>query len=260
MFSKRFSHLSAILCACAFLLYACAPKDDRLRLVCVIDLTSSIEAEAQQEALASLQSALARLRRGDSVTVIPITGDAMNEAQGRALRFRLSERREAYDADLRRTVKEITARLRQMRDEVADKPFSRSDLLGAVALAAEEISGADRRDRIAVIVLSDLLQDDSQYDFKRDARMASGQAATRFAELLASQRAKAFEGADVYIGLLRSLDLKGLPQPRRDAVRAFWEGYFRAQGAGNVRFATDGSGRLAEFIERSKADTDAIAD
>ncbi|HEY9230869.1 MAG TPA: hypothetical protein VIS78_01955, partial [Blastocatellia bacterium] len=116
-----FRNLSRRLGACAAIVLALTSgachreRREPLCLVCIIDLTRSIEAESQREAFDALQATLKELRRGDAVAIIPITGDAMTEAQGRVIRLQLSDRREAYDEDLRRFAAEVAERLQRLR-------------------------------------------------------------------------------------------------------------------------------------------------
>jgi hypothetical protein len=49
--------------------------------------------------------------------------------------------------------------------------------------------------------------------------------------------------------LLRTFQ-QGNNGQQTETIRAFWIKYFRAGGAVDVVFATDGSGQLAEFMSR----------
>lgn len=223
-----------------------------LCLVFIIDLTRSIEAESQRQAFDAIQASLKELKRGDSIAVIPITGDAMTQAQGRIIRFRLADKREAYDEDLSRFAQEVNERLQRLREEAVNNPYNRSDVLGAVGLASEELANARPEARRMVIQLSDQLQDDSQYNFKRDARLLNAEAAARFAEFLALGQKQTFADTEVFLGLLRSVDIKSLSPARRAALPTFWQTFFTRQGATSVRWATDGSGELANFVKQSQ--------
>lgn len=254
------------LCICALvilaLIFSACKRASRvpLCLVCIIDLTRSIETESQHEAFEALQSALKELRRGDAIVIIPITGDALTEAQGRVIRFQISDRREAYDEDLRRFAKEIAERLQRFREEVANKPYTRSDVLGAVRLAGEEMANAKPDARRALVLLSDLLQDDAQYNFRRDARLANDESASKFAASVTGNQQRALQNSVVFLGFLRSVDLKGLPQTRRAALQAFWREFFTHQGAASVRSATDGAGQLATFVRLQQEQNEAAKD
>jgi hypothetical protein len=88
-----------------------------LCLVFIIDLTRNIEAESQRQAFDAIQASLKELKRGDSITIIPITGDTMTQAQGCVIRFRLADKREAYDEDLNCFAQQVNERLQRLREE-----------------------------------------------------------------------------------------------------------------------------------------------
>jgi hypothetical protein len=223
-----------------------------LQLICIVDLTASIDPKAQGESFAALEAIFLKLKRGDTVTLIPITGDSLTEAQGHVLRFHLSEKREAYDADLKRLAEEAQKKLQRIKEQATAKPYMRSDILGAAALAGEELSMTPAKARKIVVILSDFIQDDAQHNFNRDSRLASDQSGKRLAKTLAQPHEHTFQETTVYMGLLRSSDLKSLPQGRRSAIRTFWTEYFSLEGAESVHFTSDGPGQLAQFLQRSQ--------
>ena len=258
-----FSNLSRMLGASAAIVLALTSgachreRREPLCLVCIIDLTRSIEAESQREAFDAIQATLKELRRGDAVAIIPITGDALTEAQGRVIRLQLSDRREAYDEDLRRFAAEVAERLQRLRDEAASKPYNRSDVLGAARLAGEEMANARPNACRAIVLLSDFLQDDAQYNFRRDVRLASDETAAKFADSAARNQPRTLQNSAVLLGFLRSVDLKGLPQTRRAALQAFWREFFTQQGAASVRSATDGAGQMVTFVRQQREQREA---
>ncbi|MEK6320466.1 MAG: hypothetical protein AABN33_02160 [Acidobacteriota bacterium] len=225
-----------------------------LYLICLLDMSGSVETGAQVNQFEALEPLFKQLKRGDTIIIIPITGDALIEAQGNILRFRLSTKRSAYDGDLRRLRREAQERLRALKEAAEVKPFTRTDLLGAVDVCAEELQAAPAGARKTVVVLSDFLQDDRQFKFTREPRLSTTTRSADFAKELARSRAALFNSASVYLGFLRSEDLKRLPEARRAAVRTFWIEYLRARGAASVSVSTDGTGQLARFLERAQSD------
>jgi hypothetical protein len=230
-------------------------KDDPLRLVIAVDATLSIERPAEEEAFNSIERSMQSLGRGDAVVVIPITGDAWNDSQRAIVREHLPEEREPYDADRRRFSGRVRSALEAMRAGVMKEPAQSTDILGAVDVAAEEI--ADRAVKKtpdimppvtrALIIISDFIQDDTQFDFETDSRLADSQRARQLALKLAEARGSRFEGVKVYLGYLASVDGRNLSSDRRDAIEAFWTAYLAAQGA-EVEWAIDGPGRLPQFL------------
>lgn len=232
---------------------ACAHSTP-LYLVVLLDMSASVETGAQADQFEALEPLFKQLKRGDTIIIIPITSDALIEAQGNILRFRLSTKRSAYDGDLRRLRSEAQARLRVLKEAAQIKPFTHTDLLGAIELCAEELQAASASARKTVVILSDFLQDNRQFNFTREPRLATTARSVEFAKELAHSRGALFDSASVYLGFLRSEDLKRLTESRRAALRAFWIEYLRARGASNVSVATDGTGQIGRFLERRQAD------
>src|SRR2546423_7785223 len=84
-------------------------KHQRRAIAYVIDMTASVDSEAIQQAFAALEPLLnsKTLKRGDSITIIPITGDTLTESQGKILRIHLPENRKVYDSDLAKLATEV---------------------------------------------------------------------------------------------------------------------------------------------------------
>jgi Arc/MetJ family transcription regulator len=215
------SKLVALVTTLAIVLVQACSHSAPLYLICLLDMSASVETGAQANQFEALEPIFKQLKRGDTIIIIPITGDALIEAQGNILRFRLSTKRSTYDSDLRRLRREAQERLRSLKEAAEVKPFTRTDLLGAVEVCAEEIQAAPAGARKAVVILSDFLQDDRQFNFTREPRVATTARSAEFAKELARSRAALFNGASVYLGFLRSEDLKRLPEARRAAVRLF---------------------------------------
>src|SRR6266702_7443602 len=83
------------------LLVACSHRMPQATVE-VVDTSRSITQRAEKAALDAIQNQIAHMQRGDILVLIPITGDAANDAGGRILRLSAPTQRETYDADLRR--------------------------------------------------------------------------------------------------------------------------------------------------------------
>jgi hypothetical protein len=219
-----------------------------LNLVVVVDLSASVEPGAVRGAVAAILASSSRLVRGDTLTLVPVTGDALAETPGRVLRYEVPTDPVSFDDDIRILRARLTSDLEKVVANAAANPAKNTDLLGAVAIASQEFIHTDDRTNV-LIVLSDLIQDDRQYDFARHADLETVERATALAETVAGRDGVGLAGARVYVGSLRSGSLKSLPPGRRDAIRAFWEGYFRAKSAGQVGYFADGPGALATFLQ-----------
>jgi len=131
---------------------------DKLRAVVIVDLTGSIEPEARTQAFAALQEAFKHLHRGDELIVIPVTGDAVTEGQGQILRFKVSEQRGRIRFRLEKNWQWRCRKLEKLQSDAAAKPYSKSDILGAVEIGFEELSNSDAKSKRILVVLSDFIQ------------------------------------------------------------------------------------------------------
>ena len=243
--------LSAIFVFCLFSL-GCVSTNEAHRFICVVDVSKSVSPEAQADAFSALQQIVEKLERGDSLVVIPLTGDAQTETQGRIERFELSRERKPYDEDKSQVFSDAKAKLEIMREASKTRPARKTDLLGALRLASEEILAKDKTGaqiHNVIIVLSDLLQDNEEASFIKDTRLADNKNAEDFARALAQRNESGLKNTRVYLGLLRSTDLAKLTPQRRAAVQTFWQIYLQSAGSGRVRIATDGPGNLAQFLQ-----------
>lgn len=249
------SFLSLLLAFCLLFLAftGCGGSNGTHRYICIVDLSKSVDPEALIDAFNALEQTINKLERGDSLIVIPSIGDAQTETQGRILRFGLSRERKAFDEDKRQLFEEAKAKLLAMREAAKTNPAKKTDLLGAFCVASEEMftkdeSGANVHN--VVIVLSDLLQDDAQISFTKDARLANEKKAEAFAKEMAHTNKADLKDAPIYLGLLRSTDLARLSPQRRAAVQVFWQIYLQNLSASNVRIAIDGPGSLTQFLQQ----------
>ena len=224
----------------------------RLAIAYVIDMTASVDNEAIAQAFAALQPLLntKTLKRGDSITIIPITGDTLTESQGKILRIHLPENREVYDSDLTNLAKDVEEKLKQMQSEATSNPYQHSDILGAADLAAEELSTEKGNVRKVIVILSDFIQDDSRFNFNTSPDLANDRTAAELAKKLAASRKNEFTATTLYLGMMRSKDLKKMPNARREAVQTFWREYFKSGGAGTISFAIDGPRKIPELLAK----------
>jgi hypothetical protein len=243
-----------------FLLLSSACRRERnVILIVIIDLTGSVPADAQADAFNALQASVRQLRRGDALIVIPLAGDAATELPGRILRFDISRQRKAYDEDLKQLAAEAKRKLEALQRQASENPAKGTDLFGAMLMAAgearQQMAAAKSDDKevfVRVLALSDFIQDDAQADFKRDVRLANEAAAKKFAAELAQRKPLALQSSEIYLGLLRSADLKAMNQSRRDAVRVFWTEYCNAGQPKSLQFVMDGPGQAEKFLRETE--------
>lgn len=175
---------------------------------------------------------------------------ANDNAPGKVQRVRISTERKAYDADLKRANANVRSILEKLREESLAHPYLRTDLLGSISLAAEERRPGET---FNLAVISAMINDTPNINFMTHPALSREESARKLADELMSGHQTTWEGAHVFLGELRSNDLKKLGTERRQAIRAFWMEYFRAGGAVDVVFATDGPGQLAEFMGRASS-------
>lgn len=210
----------------------------------VIDTSSSITPRAEKTALDAVQNQIVHMQRGDVLVLIPITGDAENDAGGRILRLAAPTRRESYDADLRRfqesAKKQFTAWAASL-----DPHQSRTDILGALDAARQEFASMLKNSNRRLIVVSDFLEDDNTYRFLSANSLANPARARQFAMHLRAQHGFTLRGVPLCLGRLESRDFATLSAQRKEAVQAFWTAYF-AGGSQSIEFYFDGTGLLAD--------------
>lgn len=248
---KHLTTIALMLALSTALLSGCTSSRQHQVLVVILDLTASTDADGRAVAFESVQRWFNQksIHRGDTIVVIPITGDALTETQGKILRFEVSETRSNYDQDLRDLAVKVSDSLKEMERATKENPYKFSDVLGAFRLASEELERYDGKSRKILIALTDFIQDDRQASFKSIPQLANNAAAIRFAKELAESHPAHLDAQIVYLGWLRSSDIRTMAPPRRDALAAFWKEYILVQGGQHVIEATDGPGGLDRVIK-----------
>lgn len=226
-----------------FLLAGCSHRVPEATIE-VIDTSLSITPRAEKAALDAVQDQIGHMQRGDTLILILITGDAANDAGGRVLRLSAPTQRETYDTDLRRFQEQAH---KQFAAWVAslDKHQSRTDILGALAAARQELTLLPKASNRRLIVVSDFLEDDGTYRFVSASSLASPARARQLAARLREQHGFTLQGVTLCLGRLESSDFAPLSTQRKDAVQAFWTAYV-ATGSEPVEIQFDGTGILAD--------------
>lgn len=212
--------------------------------VVLVDPSESVTAQARKEEFAAVAALTPKMRRGDSLVVIPITDDEAADIQGRVLRLQAPVRREAYDADLRRFRADAGREFAAFAANLLAHPGDRTDILGALDVARQEFDAIPSSDCRRLIVLSDFIEDDGRYRFTSDPNLASAVKARTLAAELRREHGLALTRVQVYLGALESTDLAPLGTERRSAMWSFWSEYF-VQGGKRTDIQFDGTGMLA---------------
>lgn len=248
---NRVSNLPAFIFIGALLIFSASCGARKTAYIFVPDLTESVSAEAKAKCFETIKARAKRLKRGDSLTVIPLSADAQIETSGKVLHLEVGEKRELADADL----DEFSARAERLLDEMqrGAKSYQQSDVLGALRVVREEIAMIDpKKKRVIVAVLSDMIHSTKEIRFEADARFANAETARKYAADSVGNPNEAFGSSEIYLGFLESSDARKMPNERREAVRQFWQEYFNRSGATRVQLATDGTGQLEKFVAATK--------
>jgi hypothetical protein len=210
----------------------------------VIDTSMSITPRAEHAALDAIAAQIAHMRRGDPLILIPITGDAQNDAGGRILRLTAPAVREPYDTDLRRFQSEAQEQFAAWAASV-DLHQSRTDILGALDVARQELSTIPKGSARRLIIVSDFLEDDGIYRFVSAGTLATPSRARDLAAHLREGHRFTLESVTLCLGRLESSDFAPLSAQRKEAVQAFWSAYL-AEGREPAEIRFDGNGMLAD--------------
>lgn len=208
----------------------------------LIDTSLSITPHAEAAALDAVKGQISHLGRGDALILIPITGDAENDTGGHILRLQAPTTREPYDADLQRfrgnAQKQFSAWVATVRAEP-----NRTDILGALDAAQQELSTLPRESIRRLIVVSDFIEDDGTYRFTSDRSLGSPARAQALAARLRSEHGFALHGVSLCLGRLESSDFSPLSVERKNTIQTFWATYFTEDGESpEIHF--DGVGTL----------------
>lgn len=209
----------------------------------VLDTSLSITPRAEHATENAILDQISRMGRGDRLIIIPITGDAQNDAGGRILRLVAPIEREAYDNDLRRFQADAKKRYAAWLASL-DAHQMRTDILGTLDVARQEFAAVSGDSDRHLIILSDFLEDDPSYRFVSSPELANPGRARALAVAMRTDRGFALPGVPVCLGRLESSDFAPLSPQRKEAVRAFWAEYLSDGGqAPTLRF--DGTGVLS---------------
>lgn len=210
----------------------------------LIDTSLSITPQAEEATLNAVKGQIVHMQRGDLLILIPITGNAENDAGGRILRLQAPTQRETYDTDLRRFRDDAQKRFAAWAATLGAEPC-RTDILGSLDAARQELAATPKDDARRLIVVSDFLEDDGQFNFATARALANPRAAHELASHLRGLHLFAVDGAQVCLGRLESVQFEALSPSRKDAIRAFWMTYL-SQAGRTPDVQLDGVGMLTE--------------
>lgn len=235
-----------------FVLIGCAPKVPTVT-VDVVDTSLSIKPRAEADALRAIRGQISSLGRGDTLILIPITGNAENDMEGRILSLHAPTTREPYDAGIRRFRKDAVRKFTAWSSSAHADP-DRTDILGALNVASQVIASLPRDSRSRLIVLSDFLEDAPPYNFTDSPYLETAKRARHLGAQLRAKQHPSFPDIPICLGQLESREYQSLSPQRIEAVQTFWTTYLRNHGhAPELRI--DGTGTLAGCFSTEDAIT-----
>lgn len=202
-------------------------------IVVLVDATKSIDQAEYERCRVELKRLTQRLGRGDRLVLVPITGEPQELLGHRIVHIEMPSERVPYDSNVKKAKMEAEKQIEQFLNSLAEVQAKQTDIIGAMRATADEFRG----DGSELIILSDMAEDDSEIRFPVAPELATSKTAEALADRMA--RRDMLRGVDVRVGILKSFDLERMPQQRRDAVEAFWQRYFTASGARNVKITVD---------------------
>ena len=153
-------------------LFGCSKQQPR-HIVILPDVSGSIDRGALQQAFEAIDEVVRGLRRGDKIAVIPILSDAQAEVSGRIMRFEVPLERRAYDADLSKFQHQLKDALAKMQTDAVIHPGSKTDILGSIELAEQELQAVKGIYKQRLLILSDFIQENNEINFRSDERLAT---------------------------------------------------------------------------------------
>jgi len=224
------NRLAIFLCALGILTSVTGCKHELpAYTVCLLDISKSITPEGREYEFKVVDGLVDGMRRGDRLTIIPITGDAMSDTSGHIVRLYVPSRREPYDHDLATFRQQAHGRIETMREVAFAHPSSRTDVLGALDVAKQEFEESQeypqKGRKRTLVIFSDFIEDDGVYQFACAPALTSASGARGLAERLKKENGRAFDDVHIRFNTLDSNDLRSLTPRRQKTIQAFWSDY-----------------------------------
>ena len=208
----------------------------------VLDTSLSITPRAEHAAENAILDQISRMGRGDRLILIPITGDAQNDAGGRILRLVAPADREAYDNDLRRFRADAKQRYAAWLASL-DPHQMRTDISGHLGCRPAGIRSDSQRCRPPPHHPERFPRRRPFVPIRLVAAACERRACSRVRGRHADGSRIRSPRGPVCLGRLESSDFAPLSPQRKEAVQAFWAEYLSDRGeAPALRF--DGTGML----------------
>jgi len=205
--------------------------------ICLVDVSASITSAGFESEFAAVDGLAEQMRRGDRLTLIPITGNAMGYTPGHVITLTAPTSRQPYDNDLVQFRVDARAEISKLRAEFTCRPAKRSDILGTIGvardeLAASEVDLAARRPSQTLIIFSDFIENDDRYHFGAHAGVAPNRDDAGFARQVRKElHGDLPRSLRVRLVEIESNEKLRLSPDRQRSIRAFWDAYFGPNSA-----------------------------
>ncbi len=230
--------LQVLLATLAFVAFAGCRRTPPTDYVVLPDISQSIERDGILDEFRAIDGLVDRMRRGDSLTIIPITGNAMSETPGHVLHFTAPTERQAYDHDLVVFREQAHQSIHVMQDAAFASPRKHTDILGALDVAKQELEALPLGDMKSLVVMSDFIEDDGMYRFTVDKPLADPTAARKLAGQQQNERVFVLHNVRISLNILQSKDLRSIDTQRQRAVCGFWKKYFGQKSDVDIQMGT----------------------
>jgi hypothetical protein len=174
-----------------------------------------------------LEHQIEDLHYAESLVIIPVLSVPEEmAANGLTIAMPL-QKQDPYDEQLKQAKAAGLEKLRKWLKVLSAKKVLRTNLIGALVVAADMAKGTHSLD-----CFTDAIHD-YEINFKNDERLSNEKAALSFAEEIAKthKELKALNQFQIRVALLNSTDTAKMPQARQDAIKSFWKKLASTLGA-----------------------------
>src|SRR5438128_1764513 len=130
-------------------------------VVVLVDATKSIDPNEYERCRGELNKLIQRLGRGDRLVLVPITGEPEELLGHRIVHIDMPKERVPYDSNLKQARADAAKHIEQFLAGLPKIQALHTDIIGALRAAADAFQG----ERVEVICLSDMVEDDAEVRF-----------------------------------------------------------------------------------------------
>lgn len=210
-----------------------APKEQTKSVFVLVDYSESVK-DARKDYIDAFRKIISEIKTGDHIFVWKIT--ELSEMETKPLfdenfPFPPPAKNEFYwKQAMAKAEKEMKAKLNEIEKKMEallnseEQLSKRTAILGSLQIA-ERVFKKDRKDKRILVIMSDMIEDSSEYNFERE-RLSD----KRTAEIIGIERSKKslpdLSGVTVYV-----IGAKAQTREQFNNIQNFWLRYFKECGA-----------------------------